>query len=364
MAAMRPANMSLLAALALAFASASLRALPVKDLYEAEVPVERDSPGALVGGAREGLREVLVRVSGRQDIAAFEPIAKALEDPRGFYDQFSYETRSEPPAPGSLPEALPVETTWLKISFEPRALASLLRESGLPVWGANRPAVLLWIASPLAGAADGVEKQLLSADQQGPLLGAFQRQSRRRGLPFLLPLLDLEDSTQITPDHVWDAILARVEAASQRYAPDAILIGRVQSKADGGWWGSWRYELGDGWRRVDNAADTLTELVEAPMNALADSLAARYAIDSTSFVVSMKVDGVKSAAAYAALSRYLESLTPVVKTWLKSLQGDQAEFEIQVEGQQDQLTEIIGLDARMRLLAQDSPTGLHYLWVR
>ena len=348
---------------ALAWAGAAL-ALPVRDLYEAEVLVAGENALALQEGAQQGLLEVLVRVSGRQQFDMEGPIELALQDPRAYYYQYSYETRQAPAAPGEQPE----EQIWLKLSFEAKALSALLREAELPVWGTNRPAVLLWIASPVLGAAPasalGTEKQLLSAEKEGPLLNAFLYQSKRRGLPFLLPLLDLEDTTQISPDEVWDGILARVEAASRRYSPDAMLIGRVQPKGGGGWWGSWRYELGDGWRRLDNATDTLVELVEAPMNALADSLAARYAIDSTTSAITMKVDGIDGAAAYAEASRYLESLTPVVSTWLRAMQGDQAEFDMQIEGQQEQLAEIIGLDARMRFLAREGPTALRYLWIR
>ena len=66
---------------------------------------------------------------------------------------------------------------------------------------------------------------------------------------------------------------------------------------------------------------------------------------------------------YAAVSRYLEELTPVVSSSIVALDSDIAEFELETEGQYLQLIEIIKLDERLLLLSKDERNeSLRYRW--
>ena len=66
---------------------------------------------------------------------------------------------------------------------------------------------------------------------------------------------------------------------------------------------------------------------------------------------------------YAAVSRYLEELTPVVSSSIVALDSDIAEFELETEGQYLQLIEIIKLDERLLLLSKDELNeSLRYRW--
>ena len=68
---------------------------------------------------------------------------------------------------------------------------------------------------------------------------------------------------------------------------------------------------------------------------------------------------------YAAVSRYLEELTPVVSSSIVALDIDIAEFELETEGQYLQLIEIIKLDERLLLLSKDEGNeSLRYRWTK
>jgi hypothetical protein len=68
---------------------------------------------------------------------------------------------------------------------------------------------------------------------------------------------------------------------------------------------------------------------------------------------------------YAAVSRYLEELTPVVSSSIVALDIDIAEFELETEGQYLQLIEIIKLDERLLLLSKDERNeSLRYRWTK
>ena len=85
----------LLFSLALIIAPLSARALVVEDLYVAEVLVTDESSTQLRTGARAGLLQVLVRVSGAPDVEASSLIRASLRNPTAYYYQYSYEASDQ-----------------------------------------------------------------------------------------------------------------------------------------------------------------------------------------------------------------------------------------------------------------------------
>jgi hypothetical protein len=99
------------------------------------------------------------------------------------------------------------------------------------------------------------------------------------------------------------------------------------------------------------------------VNELADELAGRFALGSSRARIRLAVENVENVTQYAAVTRYLEELTPVVSSSIVALEGDVAEFELETEGQYLQLIEIIKLDERLLLLSQDERNEkLRYRW--
>lgn len=354
-----PGGLLLAALLASLLMSQRALALPVPGLYEAEVPVANDSAIELQQGARTGLLQVLVKISGRQQLESSREVRAALQRPADYYYQYAYES---PPAA----DLIEPNTTrrLLKLSFDPDAIAKLLREAGLPVWGANRPAVLLWVAT-----AEGFERRLLKEDDGNPLQPHFQALAYSRGLPLIFPLLDLQDASTISAAEVWGSFWDKVELASQRYQTGAILTGRVQQERTGRWVGKWGYLIADKWREFNNTAASRRQLVTGVMDLLANELAVQYALNPTSkLAVTLTVEGLNGLADYAALMSYLDSLAPVLRTSVKRLKADEVALALQAEGQQEQLLALIELDKRLAPLS--SPvTGersvlLHYRWIK
>lgn len=101
------------------------------------------------------------------------------------------------------------------------------------------------------------------------------------------------------------------------------------------------------------------------VNSLADSLARRYAIDSSRGTVEIRIDRVDNLADYAAVSKYLQSLAPVLDSYLVEVRDSQVLFQLSTEGQTRQLIEIIELDNKMLLLGTtDQMTKLQYQWLQ
>ena len=109
----------------------------------------------LARGAQAGLLQVLVRVSGSQEVGKNPLIARSISNPKAYYYQFSYESTNKVlQISGQV-----VPAKLLRIHFEPSAVAKLLRQAGFSVWGSSRPGVLLWLA-----VSDEEGRRLLSAD--------------------------------------------------------------------------------------------------------------------------------------------------------------------------------------------------------
>ena len=329
-------------------------AISVADLYVARVIVMDEDASRLRSGARAGLLQVLVRVSGSPDVEDSSMIRNSLRNPADYYYQYSYESTDKILLAGD--EEVPARE--LILHFEPSAIAGLLRDANFPVWGSNRPAVLLWVA-----VSEEQERRILSEADTGSVVQSLVSQASERGVPLLFPILDIEDASRISVAEVWGAFLDRIDKASSRYSPDAVLTARIRQEAGGRWSGRWSYRVTEDWQSRESLAPSVDELARNMVDQLANDLASRFALGSSRARVSLTVEGISDVARYAELSGYLEQLAPVLNSSIVSLQGDVVRFELETEGQVDQLVEIIKLDERLLLLGNDQGNGrLMYRW--
>ena len=323
----------------------------VEDLYVAEVLVADESSRQLRNGARAGLLQVLVRVSGTLKVEESSLVRSSLRNPSAYYYQYSYETTDQ----SLLVDESEVNAKILRLHFEPSAIARLLRDANLPIWGNNRPSVLLWVA-----VSEGQSRRILGEADSSEVVAVLVDQ---RGLPVTFPILDIEDASRVSAAEVWGAFLERIDGASDRYSPDSVLTARIRSEPGDRWSGRWSYRTADAWESLESAGYTSDELIRGMVNELADELAGRFALGSSRARIRLAVENVENVTQYAAVTRYLEELTPVVSSSIVALEGDVAEFELETEGQYLQLIEIIKLDERLLLLSQDERNEkLRYRW--
>ncbi len=346
---------SLVIVFLLFFPISELHAVTVDDLYVAEVLVTSEDSRQLRAGARSGLMQVLLRVSGDPEVGSSSLITGAMRNVESYYYQFSYESTDK----ALMVDGEEVPALALRLHFEPSAVARLLRSGGFQVWGSNRPGVMLWLA-----VNEGNGRRIVGSSEDSELMSRLQEQSELRGLPLLFPLLDIEDTANIGTAEVWGAFLGRIQDASERYNPDVILTARIQRDSLGRWLANWSWFSEARWQAEQTEADTLDELVAAKVGALTGELAARYAIDSSRGQVVMRVEAVDSLQAYAEVSRYVESLGPVVDSSVTRIAEGEVEFRLNTEGQDAQLVRVIELDEKMVLLNPDTTTqALHYRWL-
>jgi uncharacterized protein len=303
-----------------------LGAARVDGMYQAEVEFGASREEAF----RAALGEVLVRITGRRDILQREETGALLESAQAYAQQFRQ------PAPDRL---------W--VAFDGAALERELTRAGLPVWGAERPSTLLWIAVD----AGGGRRFVVAAGTETPEEAIIQEQARaaagRRGLPLVFPLMDSEDRERASFAEVWGGFEDSILAASERYGVDAVLVGRLAADDPGH--GRWTLLGAESMQRWTGGLPDSVDRV-------ADLFAARFAVvpSGESRAVRLVVGGLQSMEDYGRVSRFLAGLTAVEALGVESLEDDQAVFRVALRGEPAALDEAVRLGG---LLRPDGPTG-------
>jgi uncharacterized protein len=301
----------------------------VAGLYEAEVDFEGDRDEAF----RAALGKVLVRITGRRDVAARPEVAPLLGNAASYAQQFRR------PVPDRL---------WA--AFDGTAVERELAALGLPVWGAERPSTLLWIAIDAGGGRRFVLASVEEFEEEAAIREELLAAASDRGLPMVFPLMDAEDRAQASFAEVWGGFEDSILAASERYGADAVLVGRLA--ADDLGHGRWMLYAADGVERwTGGAAESIGRL--------ADLFAARFAVVSLGEArpVHLVVSGVDSIEDYGRISRFLGSLTAVESLGVESVEGDEVVFRVALRGEPGTLDEAVRLGG---LLHPDGTGPLSY----
>lgn len=312
---------------------ASATAVELTNLFDSQVKVADQSDKARAVGEREALAEVLVRVSGSAAVLDNPVIKEQLARASEFVIQFSYGEAVD----GQLP---------LQLRFDPARIDRLLRQANEPQWGPRRPQLLLWWVHE-----SGAGRQVVSEGAAPEVWQALSAASVRRGVPLLLPLMDLDDSMAVTTADLWGQFLQPVLAASQRYRPDMVVI--AKSYASGG---SNRLD----WSLYPAAADATAKAqssgsfsysAAAPvelLDQLAEKLAAIYAVRASSGgsgeTLTLILTDVASVADLAVAQRQLASLSAVSRVDVAALRGREVEFRLHLLGNEQDVLQALSLD--------------------
>ena len=290
------------AVLVLILSASGLRAHAGTALYEAEVPWSGRDAGDRTEAFRQALRQVLVKVTGRRRFADAAQTDSLVENAPGFVQQYQLRTVET-----GLGETGARESRlWTR--FDEEAVGRLLREAELAVWSSPRPSVLVWLATQSDGTTLTVGSE--GSEETGEVL---RRGAASRGVPIILPLLDLPDLTLAGAPELWVEAEERIRAASERYRPGGILIGRVERGVL--WEARWSLLLPGAAQRWTAEGDVLDLVVDDGVQEAIDVLVSHYASPVTpgtgEAAMAVSVSGVHDFASYVRTVRYLESLGEV-----------------------------------------------------
>ncbi len=292
-------------------------ATQVSRLYEAEVKVSDEGTGTREQAIQQGLKQVLTRVSGRSSIAARPKIVEAMAVPAKYVVRYEYRQQGE--------------QTRLWIKFNRATVNNLLLQAGLPIWGQLRPVTLVWLA-----VEDGAKRIIVSSASQSDIRKLLVQNGRRRGVPLRFPQMDLQDTSKVRFSDMRIGFLDNIEQASERYQPDAILVGYMRWQgAARGWTVKWRL-IAKGSRHawtasgkdkprvlgsaIDNMTDRLAKVMVS-----SSPVATRVTGRSKFFVA---VSNINSLEDYANVSKHLAALSMVTSAKVVKLSDSKAVFAV------------------------------------
>ncbi len=303
----------------------------VTDLFETEVAVSDQTQAVRAEAFRTALSRIIVRVAGDQSVLSGEPARKLLEDPASLVQQYRYftETASSPP----------VLKLWAR--FDGDAIRRSLQQEGMAYWGGERPDTLVWLA-----VEDRGRRYIVSAGGGSDVHRQVELAARKRGVPILFPLMDLEDQTQVRFSDLWGGFFDKVLAASKRYDPPAVLIGRLNRSPSGGWSSRWYLDVVGRANEWSDSHRQLQELAQQGVEDVADILATRFAATgrgNSGDIIKITVNGIETLDAYARISRYLASLSSVSRVEVDELLPGSVQYSLQASGGLQNLTRIVAI---------------------
>lgn len=313
----------------------TVNATEVTDLYEAKVDAGGRTPAHQRAAMAAAMREVAIKVSGRSDLKN-DQLGGLLKNAETLVQSYAYEGggRGEP--------------LKMRVAFDSAGVVAGLQAAGVPVWSSNRPKVLLWLVRE-----DGGQRRLVNQELDAEVLDQVKSLSQKRGLPFNLPLNDVQDMQSVSAADVWAGFLDNVKLASGRYHPDIIVLAKV-FKAGLLWQGDWQIVAVGGTHSQEFNGPDLASVIEPGISWVTQDIASVYATNAPAAngvaagePLMFRVSGVRTLKDYARVLDYLKRLIVVKQVAIREVAGQTLTLAVTSDTQVDTVLQTLKAEARL-----------------
>ncbi len=352
-----------------------VRALNVDGLYEAEVEVADQGDDTRRRAFGSALWDVLVKATGDRTVPSRPELQNLFRDAQKLVQQYRYRELPATAAPGD--EALgsldmaadeaelapgPSHVLW--VQFAPESIERQLGQLGIALWGRERPQTLVWLA-----VQDGPHRYLLGANQVNEIHTALHEAARSRGVPVLLPVLDVADRAAVRFADIRGSFAGPVLEASRRYGVGSVLAGNLARTGGDRWQVEWTlYRRGQtaAWRaQSPNLDASLLSGIEGVASVLSEELAVTH-YGSASGLLRVTVRDLRGMSDYASTLAFLRGLSLVQRVSVERASADQLTLALESRGDIEDLRRAIALSdilAEVRDAPGDA-SDLHYAFLR
>ena len=348
------------------------KAADIHDLYDAKIAVHDQSQRTQNNAFSLALKQVLIKVRGNNDLLSNQKIKGAMTKATRFVRSYSYDKQES--------------QLYLVISFDPQRVENVIRSAGFPVWDKRRPDSIIWLAIQ---PSDDSIRQIATQTKYSEIYQQLSERAALRGITLMFPLWDLDDIQTLGVYDIWGGFSAQLSQASERYDVQSVLSARIylsenqsfdtaqdvvkiQAKSGALWSADWTMIEGGGLLAGQVQGDSQAFIAEGLIDALADQLSLKYAIDLTQIdradtKVQIVVNNIDSLTYYSQALKSLENMSVVNGATLIKQQGPSATFELDLLGDVEDLTNALSLDSKIRPVVDDfgQPiSGLEFFWVK
>ena len=309
---------------------AASQAIVIKGLYEAEIPVPDQSLGTRNQHLAAILRIVLIKLTGNRNIFNQSNLSDILPSVNQYLQQFEYRIKDKETGQFHL---------WAR--FNPSYINAILQESGIPLWGRERPSTLVWLA-----VEDNYNRRFISPASNPGYLEEINLRAENRGIALVHPLLDLEDTNQVKVSDIWGGFKVPILAASKRYKADTVLCGSITSLSPGVWESRWTIFIEAQPTNWIVQGLTPEKVLAEGIDDLADILAEHYGQAGSllqSGEMQILIEGISDYNQYVKVLRYLESLNSVTNVEVKEAALDRVTFNLMTQVDEYAISQTIRL---------------------
>lgn len=295
-------------------------AIEVTGLYQVTVEVKDQTPSTRWKGMLTGFKEILIRKSGSGRVLSTSEVKQAYRKVSAYVQRFQYAANEAEDAQ---------QPFLLHLDFEPRLIDELIQEAGMPIWGSNRPVTLLWLAMEKDFQRNIVKEE----ESQDSISQMIKANALRRGIPVILPLMDLEDELSVSISDVWGRFNSPIVEASRRYAADSIVSGRI-NKIGEFWQAKLSYISQDSEKPMEFEAESEEALMAMLSNQIAENLCEKYCVvqEVVSRMITMQISGVGNFANFKKVEQYLADLSSIRKVEVDRIAATHVRFKVALLG--------------------------------
>ena len=331
------------------FTATTALAAQVSSLYQVQVSVASQNDADRSRVAPDALKQAIIKIAGDREAVNNADITALLADAERYVARYSYQQINQTDDL-TTPEQLAVN-----FIFDAQTLNNALQRIGLPIWGENRPEILLWLASDMDG-----QQRLIGDTDDEMLTDLIARHAARRGLPVLLPVMDLEDQTQISFSDIWTGNNSTIQTASERYGTRIVVSAQIRGNES---------QTGISWQAMsggDNlrwkSEGTLSTAVAQGIDQLADMLGQRFAQQmGESQRLAVEIADVKDYNDYNRLVAYLNNLQAVESVSVVSMNNNLLKVDLTIRGEVSKFRELLAFDGLLQAgNTADHPNAEHF----
>lgn len=308
----------------------------VQSLYSAQIPVANYSTQSRQQAIPKALQQVLIKISGNSKVISLPQIQTAIPQAKTILQSYSYSERED---------TNNQKTLLLQLNFDPKGIQQILQDANQSLWSKDRPLTLIWL-----DVRDMQGNNTLINDNNSVAV-TLKNNTNRRGIPIILPILDLEDLNKVTPNDIATFNLPLIEAASKRYNTNTILMGYVHIAPNGQWQSKWTL-ISNGepidWNIPGN---NIQQILTVITDDVADELASRYATltqQTTSNQLTITIEDIGDLATYIKAMQYLRNLSIITKMQLLNVTPTSIKLLIISNGEESSLINALNANKKLK----------------
>lgn len=368
-----------------------VQAVEVNDLYQASVAISSQTNRDRAVALKKALAAVMLKVGGDKSVLENKIIKKALKNHQQYLTQYRYQYKTiRVDQTIKKVKLTNTKQLFLLASFNEEKINDLFQQANLALWGSLRPQVLLWLVDE-----QGFSRTIMSNSTDSTLPYIVNEFSAQRGLPIMMPLMDLTDASQINVSDIWGRFEQPIRDFSARYFAEAIVVIRISNSSLKGVEAA-TDEVNDNtseqskscgllcidqqekpqdyvldWSLI-TSQQTFSQryqgnerqvLLQQGLADITDVIYQHYALATTSdtdFV--LEVANVDSLSTYVHVFNFLNNLSSVNHVTLLSANGETRRFQLQLLGSTESLLASLKLNKQLKqyidpLAAFNNETG-------